>query len=456
MSSVWLAPKVAWRYLRSKKRHGAVSVITWISVVGVAVATAATLCVLSVFNGFQHVLEGKLELLSPDVLVEPTSGRTMNPSSESLKKLSGMPGVKSICPVVMDRALAVYNGQEMPVRLMGVDTVIFAANTALDSLLIAGEGFSSPAYQSIHNSTDSSEPLSSPGSSEPLSSPEPEFSEEAILEEELGSETPQTAIASAGVGMRLGIAATQPDALTIIVPRREGTVNIANPMASLMMEDMAVGGIYQSLQADYDKDYVLTSLDAARNLLSIPDSAVTALYVYASPGTDSHILATELRKALPPSVKVKDRLQQHESQFRMSNIEKWITYLLLAFILVIASFNLISSLAMLVIDKQENLGVLSALGASRRRIGNIFAWESGFVTLIGGVSGLLLGIVLVLIQQHWGIIKLNADPGTLILTSYPVKLSLGDLPAIAAPLAIIGIATAWLTARFARSRIAQL
>lgn len=432
--------QVAWRYLWSRKRHGAVGVITWISVAGVAVATAATICVLSVFNGFQQMMEGKLELLSPDALIAPASQRLLPATAATEAVIARLPQVEAVCPVVTDRALAVYNGQEMPVRLMGVDTAVFRSYSAIDSLLIAGKGFGTGSISTqnvTEETTDTGEG----------------FSEEDILAEELGDENPESAVVSAGVGMRLGIDADGTFPLSIIVPKREGTVNVANPAASLQMEDMAVGGIYRSLQSDYDKDYVLVPVGAARRLLSVPDSSASSFYVYGKPGVTSHALAAALRNALPDSFVVKDRLQQHESQFRMSNIEKWITYLLLSFILLIASFNLISSLAMLVIDKQENLGVLATMGATRLRIGSIFAWESGFITLIGGIAGILAGIALVMMQQSFGIIRLNGDPGTLILSSYPVSLEASDLLAVAVPLAVIGIFTAWLTARFARSRI---
>ena len=183
------------------------------------------------------------------------------------------------------------------------------------------------------------------------------------------------------------------------------------------------------------------------------DPQVTAINVYARAGTSPPELAAALRHALPKSLTVKDRLAQHESEFRMANIEKWITYLLLSFIMVIASFNLISSLAMLVIDKQENLGTLHALGASRRRVGAVFAWESGLVTVIGAIIGMTLGVALALLQQHCGLIKLNGDPGTLIVDAYPARLLWPDLLYVAMPLAAIGLITALLTARFARTRL---
>lgn len=435
--SAWLAPRIAWRYLLSKKKHGAVGVITWISVAGVAVATAATICVLSVFNGFRQVLTSRLEQLSADCVVLPDSGRTFAATDSLLQALRELPQVADVCPVVEDRALAVYAGQEMPVRLMGIDTAVFRRHSRLDSLLIVGTA----TFQPVMGDAGAAE------------APDAAFSEEALLAEELDATEVNRVVVSAGVGSRLGIPPQDRDRITIIAPRREGTVNLAHPAASLQMDELDVEGIYQAMQQDMDKDYIVAPLGVARELLSVDDPQVTAINVYARPGTSPPELAAALRHALPKSLTVKDRLAQHESEFRMANIEKWITYLLLSFIMVIASFNLISSLAMLVIDKQENLGTLHALGASRRRVGAVFAWESGLVTVIGAIIGMALGAALALLQQHCGLIKLNGDPGTLIVDAYPVRLLWSDLLYVAMPLAAIGLITALLTARFARTRL---
>lgn len=435
MHSVWLAARIAWRYLVSKKKHGAVGVITWISVVGVAVATAATICVLSVFNGFQQVLAQRLETLSPEVEITPEKGRTFAADTTWINRITALREVAAICQVVSDRALAIYQGQEMPVHILGVETVIFRRHSALDSLLVAG--------------SDTFVPIAA--QSEPLTD-DTEFSEEAILAEELGADSLPRCVVSAGVGMRLAIPPSESGNITLIAPRREGVINMANPAASLQMLDADVEGVFQSLQSDFDKDFVIMPLQATRTLLQTDEPLLSSLYVYGTSTVTPEQLARIINPLLPSGIIAKERLRQHESQFRMANIEKWITFLLLSFILLISSFNLISSLAMLVIDKQENLAVLHALGATRTRIATIFAWESGFVTLLGALAGMVLGIILTLLQQYFGLIRLNADPGTLIVTAYPAQLEWGDLLVVAIPLTVIGLITALLTARFARTR----
>lgn len=442
MQSVWLAPRVAWRYLLSKKRHGAVGVITWISVAGVAVATAATICVLSVFNGFQHLMTERLELLSPDARIMPDSGRTFAASDSLVQSIAALPEVEGVGRMVEDRALAVYAGQEMPVRLRGVEPEFFRRHTAIDTLLVTGSATFEPVATQ-HTAAQNMEPQTD----------NDEFSEEAIMAEAMGETMTERVLASAGVAMRLGIPLANRQPLTLIAPRREGNVNLANPAASLQMGDFDVEGVYQAQQQDFDKDYVITTLPVAREILSVDEPAVTALEVYGKPGISAERLAAQLKGHLPAGLTVQHRLAQHEGEFRMANIEKWITFLLLVFIMLIASFNLISSLAMLVIDKQENLGVLHALGATRRRISRIFAWESGLVTLLGAVIGMALGVGLSLLQQHCGLIKLNGDPGTLIVSAYPAVVQWSDLLMVTIPLGVIGVITALLTARFASTRV---
>lgn len=437
-ASVWLAARIAWRYLCSKKKYGAVSAITWISIIGVAVATAATVCVLSVFNGFQDVLGMRMEQLAPDVEILSQQARTFEITDSLLDAIKRVPGVKAVCSIVEDRALAIYAGQEMPVRVKGIDTEIYRANSCLDSIMVAGSDTFQPRNASDNQSADDTNG---------------EFSEEAILASELGSEQECSVVASAGVAMRLGINVDSENKLMLISPQRQGMVNMANPAASLQMEEATVEGVYQAMQSDLDKDYVLMQIDDARRLLDIETPRVSSLYIYAMQDCDPARLAASIARILPETLVAHDILQQHESQFRMSNIEKWITFLLLSFILLIASFNLVSSMSMLVIDKQENLSILQAYGATREMAGQIFAWESGIVTVLGGAIGIVLGAALSMLQQHFGLIRLNGDPSTLIVQSYPAALHWSDLVVVAIPLVIVGTLTALITARFAKSRL---
>lgn len=426
--------------------------ITWTSVVGVAVATAALVCVLSVFNGFKSMLSGKLSLLTPQVSVQPIEGKHLQGVDTLCERLSASPLIASASPRIEDRTLALYRGIEMPVRLVGVDPVAFKKFTAIDSIMVEGR------FELLGEGGKTSSTTTAA-----VEVADEAFSAEAVLADELAADpqgiTPM-AVVGAGVAQRLGVHVGQPaynkenepEKFILFSPRRYGQINMANPGASLLSEDMDVAGVFQSLQADYDKDLVIVDLGVARGMLEYDDWQATSIDLSGTPGTTDEQLAAAAQSILGDKYRIKTRQQQQDNHFKMVNIEKWITFLLLAFILIIASFNVVSSLAILVLDKEDNLRSLRALGMTGRRIGIIFAWESLWVMLIGGGIGIVAGLALSYAQQLFGFIKLSGDPGTLIMTSYPVKVNLLDVPVVAVPLACIGLCTALFASRFARTR----
>ena len=240
--------------------------------------------------------------------------------------------------------------------------------------------------------------------------------------------------------------------MLVFAPKRLGRVNLANPVSSFITDSLSVTGIYRSDQQEYDEDGVIVPIAEARRLLQY-DTEASAIEIRLRPGQHGARAAAAIGDRLGPAYVVKDRVRQQEMNFRMISIEKWVSFLLLGFILIIASFNLISSLSMLVIEKEKAIGTFSALGLSRRRIGRIFAWESIYVSLAGGLAGIALGLTLCLLQQHFGLITVSGSPETTIVRAYPVKVLAGDVLATLVPVALIGIATAAITAAFAKSRI---
>ena len=402
-----LPARIAWRYLRAPKSHSAVSAISVISVVGVAVATAAIICVLSVFNGFREVLTEKLDILAPDVLVTPAQGKTFADGDSLASAIATVEGVEMALPTVVDNALALADGREMPVTLRGVDMKRYPALTHIDSIMTGGR---------------------------PLG----EFSTEDVA-------------ISVGVARQLGI--FTPDvAMLLFAPRREGRVNLANPLSSFLTDSVNVADVFQAMQSEYDEKQVICDIETARRLFQY-DSEATAIEVATVPGADVTEVATHIAARLGPDAVVKDRFRQQEVNFRMISIEKWVTFLLLIFILVIASFNIISSLCMLVLEKDSSRATLSALGMSRREIGGVFWWESMYVSLTGGLTGVVAGIVLCLLQEWLGLIRLGGDPSSLVIQAYPVKVEWGDIGVALIPVVAIGVVTAFITSAFARSRI---
>lgn len=407
MSNILLPAKIAWRYLKAPKSHGAVSAISIIAVVGVAVATAAIICVLSVFNGFRAVLDDKLDILAPDVLVIPAEGKTFADGDSLASAIARMDGVAVALPSVVDNALAISGSREMPVTLRGVDLSRYPSITRIDSIL--------------------------------------------TVTHDLASFSRTDAAASPGVARQLGIRAPG-EKLLIFAPRREGRVNLANPLASFLTDSVNVADIFFASQSDYDEKNLIVDISVARDLFQY-DTEATRIEVMATPGTDSSRLASRISAALGEKAIVKDRARQQEVSFRMVSIEKWVTFLLLVFILIIASFNIISTVCMLVLEKESSLSTLSALGMTRRRIGSVFFWESLYVSIIGGGSGIALGLILSLMQQHFGLIRLAGDPDSLVITAYPVVVEGGDILIAAIPVAAIGLACALTASAFAKSRL---
>ncbi len=395
------------RYLRAPKSHSAVSAISIVAVVGVAVATAAIICVLSVFNGFRGILTEKLDILAPDVLVTPAQGKTFADADSVARIVGEVDGIQLVMPSVIDNALAIVGGREMPITLRGVDTEVYGLLTSVDSI--------------------------------------------TMQPTRIASLSPRDALASVGVARQLGIFDTETQML-IFAPRREGRVNLANPMASFITDSVRVADVFQALQSDYDEKTVICDINTARDLFQY-DNEATSLEIQVRPGEDISKVAAEVERKLGPGAVVKDRFRQQEINFRMISIEKWVTFLLLIFILVIASFNIISTLCMLILEKQGSMSTLSALGMNRRAIGRTFWWESLFVSLTGGLGGVALGLALCLLQQHLGLIKLGGDPDTMILQAYPVEVIWTDVLIALAPVVVIGLITAWTASAFARSRI---
>lgn len=404
-----LPSRIAWRYLWSKKSHSAVSAIAAVSIIGIAVATAAIVCVLSVFNGFRNVLTEKLDTLCPEIVVQPSTGKVFADADSMTAAMRRTEGVAVATPTITDNALALYGPHEMPVTLKGVVPPDYSKTTAILSILLEGSRY-----------IDAEDGM--PGT-----------------------------LLSIGSAMQLG-ARELDSGLLLFAPRREGRVNLANPAASFRQDSVLVRGVFQAQQSQFDDNMVIVPIDVARNLFQY-DTEASAIEVKVRPGADIEDVAARLRSSLGKTATVKDRLQQQEINFRMIEIEKWVTFLLLFFILTIASFNLVSTLSMLVLEKQDSLHTLRSLGMTRHAIAGVFRWESLLVSLIGGAGGILLGVGLCLLQEKFGMIKLNGDPGSLVVSAYPVEVRMTDLAAVAAPILLIGLLTGWISGRFARSRL---
>lgn len=398
-----LAWKIALRYLFSKKSHGVVNIISVISVVGVAVAAMAITIVMSIFNGFSQLAASQLSALDPQIKIVPSSGKVIADAGSLADAVRGLPEVAQVVPVLEERALVMAGNQQMPVVMKGVPEG-YNSFCRIDSVMVDGQYL-----------------------------------------DDIG-EIGMAQIGS-GVAMKTGVRANYNNGISIYVPRRVGRINPANPAASFMGADLVVSGVLQVGQSEYDFDRVFLNIDRARELLQYTTEA-TALEIAIAPNTGEDKAIKAIEAALGPDYKVLTRLQQQEEAFRMIEIEKWVTFLMLAFILVIASFNIISTLSLLVIEKRDNMATMRAMGAPQSLVRRIFIIQGWLISGCGGAIGIAAGTLLSLAQQHFGFVKLSGDPSHLTLDAYPVHVEASDLLVVFAAVVLVGFLTSQVTRLF--------
>jgi len=400
--------KIACRYLVSKKGHQAVNIISIVAVGGVVVATAALICVLSVFNGFRGLIMGKLAMLDPQIAITATLGKTINDADSVIEVVSALPGVERAVPVIEDQALAIYAQLQMPVRLKGVPDDYNTMNQ-MDSVIVDGQW-------------------------------------------KLRDQVSRYAVAGAGPAVRLMV---RPDFLGMVrlyAPQRQGRVNIANPMGAFRQDSLFVSGIFQLQQNSYDADLIYVPLEMARELFDYETEA-TQVEVKLAPGANEQEALSAISQALGNGYQVKNRLMQQREAYRLVNIEKWMAFLLLAFILVIATFNVISTLSLLIIEKDDSIATLRALGANDRQISRIFVLQGWLITLVGAMTGVVIGLLLCLGQQRFGWLRLSGDPANMIINAYPVEVQWTDVLITFALVAAVGLLTSMVTALIMRRRL---
>ncbi len=393
-----LSLRIALRYLLSHKSHGAVNVISAVAIAGVAVAAAAMIIVLSVFNGFTQLVEKKTSSFNPPLLVLPVAAHTIANADSLADALATTPGVALAAPLIDEQAFAISAHGQMPVNIRALPPRAIAAS-GLPSILLASAPASGPA-----EAAPAQEATAAPASA---------ASEAAFL----------------SVGAALTLNAHPADTIGLFEPRRLGRVNPANPMKAFRGAQLRVQGVYQVEQEEQDRDMLVVPLSVARRLLDYTTEA-TGIAIYLTSDSPSLLASTRsaLADRLPAGYRVADRIEQEADAHRMIALEKWITFLMLLFILAISSFNIISTLSLMVVEKQANMAVFSAIGAPNRLIRAIFANQGWLITLLGGIVGLLIGSLITLGQQTFGWVKIQAsNPAVMAIDYYPVQLQATDI-----------------------------
>ena len=401
---------IARRYLFSKKSTNAINVISAISVVGVAVATMALVVTLSVFNGFHDLVASFLTSFDPQLKVTPVKGKSVAADDPRLTSIRELPQVDVATECLEDQALVIYNGRQAMVTLKGVDDN-FDQLTHINEILI-GEG---------------------------------QF--------ELHAADMHYGLIGIRLADQLGTGYVYDQPLKVYAPRREGQFDFSAPEESFIEDELfSPGVLFNVRQAKYDKGYVITSLGFARRVFE-QQGMVSSLELRLKPGSDFEKTKSEMRKIAGDDFYVKDRFEQQDETFKIMKIEKFIAYIFLTFILIVACFNIIGSLSMLIIDKKDDVVTLRNLGASNRQITQIFLFEGRLISAIGALLGIGIGLLLCWLQQTYGLVKLGSSTGSVVVNAYPVSVHPEDVILIFVTVLVVGFLAVWYPVRYFSAKI---
>lgn len=393
---------IAWRYILGKKSFQAINIITGISMIGIAIGAAALLLILSVFNGFEDLLKSLYNAIYTDLKVSPVEGKYFNPDSTDLATLRAWPEIKDLSLTLEETALIDYNGSQDICTLKGVDTS-FRKVTDIDSVLLDGEFVLQQGEASL-------------------------------------------AILGAGLASRLNVNHQNPyESLDVYLPNRKQQGPLDLPFK--VQHAYPVGRF--SIKQDYDYQYVFVPLDFIRSLLEEP-GAVSGIEIRLTEGADSEKVKEKLKSLFTFAVNVKNKDEQNAAFFKLMNIEKWISYAVVSLTLIIVSFNLVSALWMIVLDKKKDISILQSMGTSPTDVRKIFMRSGWMICFLGLVTGVVLAVGFYALQKQFGIVPI---PEGFVVDSYPIELRWTDLLIVGITVFIIGTLAAWMPARKA-SRIA--
>lgn len=401
---------IARRYLFSKKKHNAINVISGISVCGVALATLALVCTLSVFNGFQDMVASFFTAFDPQLKITVREGKVFDGQDERIRAVCALPEIDVFTETLEENAMVQYKDRQAMVVLKGVEDN-FEELTSIDSILYGAGEFL--LHDSIVNY--------------------------GIMGVEL--------VATLGTGLQFV------DPLQVYLPKRNAKVNMANPSASFNQDYLySPGVVFVVNQQEYDGKYILTSLDFLRQLLDYT-TEVSAMELKLKSDANVSSVQAKIKKILGDAFVVQNRYQQQADVFRIMEIEKLISYLFLTFILMIACFNVIGSLSMLILDKKEDVVTLRSLGADDKLISRIFLFEGRLISLLGAVIGIVLGLTLCFIQQRFGVISLGGGGGTFVVDAYPVSVHAWDIVLVFVTVLAVGFLSVWYPVRYLSKRL---
>ncbi len=376
---------VAQRYLFSKKSHNAINIITLVSMCGVAIGTMALVCVMSVLNGFEGLVNGTFVAFDPDLRIESAEGRTFSVDNEAFSRIRKDKNVQTFSEVLQSNALVATNGRQTPAELRGV-AKNFAEVSDISALIIDGK-----------------------------------FS------------TEQGAVAGVGLSNALGITYDAP--IEIYLPKRQARVNLARPDNAFYRQEIYLTGVFASGQEKCDDAVLFVPIELAQTLCDYEPNEVSSVEIRLRPNADVAQVQSDFEKWLGNDFTVKNRYEQQADFYRILQIEKWITFLILAFILLIATCNIIGSLSMLMINKRGDIALFDALGAPTTQVRRLFLFEGWMIAIYGAVVGVVLGVIVCAAQQHFGIISMGSG---YVVERYPVEVRWSDVLAIFGTVVALG------------------
>ncbi|KAA6339913.1 Lipoprotein-releasing system transmembrane protein LolE, partial [termite gut metagenome] len=400
---------IAKRYLFSKKKHNAVNIISAISVCGVTLATLTLVCTLSVFNGFQDTVTGFFTAFDPELKVTAREGKVFDAQADGIHRLRSLPEIAVLTETLEENAMVQYKDRQIMAVIKGVEDN-FEQLTAIDSILYGSGEFM-------------------------LHDPIVEYG-----------------IPGMEMVSKLGTGVQFTGYLSVYVPKRNASININNPASSFNRGYLYSSGVaFMVNQQKYDGEYILTSLDFARRLLNYT-TEVSAIELKLIPTAHITAVKAKITGIIGDDYLVSTRYEQQADMFHIMEIEKLISYLFLTFILMIACFNIIGSLSMLILDKKEDVITLRNLGADNRLISRIFLFEGWMISFFGALAGIALGITLCFIQQKFGIITMGGGGG-FVISAYPVSVHTSDVGLIFATVLAIGFLSVWYPVRYLSKRL---
>ncbi len=391
---------IAKRYLFAKKSHNAINIISAISLAGVTIGTMALIIVLSVFNGFDGLIQTLFNTFDPDLKITIVEGKSFQTDYEKLRQLSEIKGVVVFSKIVEENALLKYGEKQYIATIKGVDSNYYAINN-MDSSIIEGK---------------------------------------FLLE----NEGERYAIVGQGIAYYLQVGLKFITPLTIYVPRKSATISM-NPENAFNQKYIYPSGIFNVLQ-DYDTKYVLVPISFAQELLE-DTLSITSIEIKADENAEIAQVQKEVQQLFGPQFDVKNRYQQKELFYRIMKYEKWAIFMILSFILAIASFNIVGSLSMLIIEKKKDIATLHSIGADSKLIRKVFLFEGIMISFFGAFLGLSLGLIICALQIKYGFVQFPSS-GSFIISAYPVNIKLVDVFLVLITVLIIGFLAAWYPVKF--------